>query len=138
MLPVIVLLFIFLAGNVQVFADDYSSMTWNNSGWGNTDFGKSDWGNTNFGSSDWGNTDWNNTDWSDHVQYWQGEKPIEQLMKVTLGIKKPDGSCFLVVSWERSSGDAISEVAKNCQGCIISNLLNGDTPGAENARSFCQ
>jgi len=131
----IVSLFIFLAGNGQVFAEDYSSMTWNNSGWGNTDFGKSNWGNTNFGYSDWGNTNWTNTDWEDHVRYWQNEKPIEQLMKVTLGIKKPDGSCSIAVTWEKSSGDAMSAIAKNCQDCIISNLVNGDSRGAE---SFCQ
>ncbi len=130
----IVSLIIAIAVSGPVFADDYSSMTWNNNGWGNTDFGKSSWGNTGFGSSDWGNTNWKNTDWGDHEQYWKGEKPIEQLIKVTLGIKKPNGSCSIAVTWDKSSDDAISAVAKNCQDCMITNLVNS----VENAENFCQ
>ncbi len=130
----IVSLFIVVAVSGQVFADDYSSMTCNNNGWGNTDFGQSSWGNTSFGSSDWGNTDWKNTDWGDHVRFWKGEKAIEQLIKVTLGIKKPDGSCSIAVTWDRSGVDAISAVAKNCQDCMITNLANS----VDDAENFCK
>jgi hypothetical protein len=57
---------------------------------------------------------------------------------VTLGIKNPEGSCAVVVTWANSSVEAINSFAKNCHGCTISNLVNADTPGVENAGSFCQ
>jgi hypothetical protein len=140
----LIVLVIVLGGSGQVFAADNSRMTWgSDTQWGNTDWGNSSWGNTNWGPSDWGNTDWNNTNWrntgqTNTVQYLEGEKPIGQLMKVTLGIKKPDGFCAVIVTWEKSNEEAIRAVAKSCQDCIIDNLASSGTPGLETAGGYCQ
>jgi len=136
----IISLVVVLTGYGQVFAADNASMAWSNSEWGNTSWGDTSWRNTDWGSTNWGSTDWGNTGWDHDVQQSQHEYPGKQLNKVTLGIKKPDSSCFLVVMWEKSSGDAISAVAKNCQGCIISDLMSSDAPETEtgNVASFCQ
>ena len=136
----ILTLFVVLADSGQVLASDNSRIAWNNSEWGNTDWVHTDWGNTDWGHTDWGNTDWGNTGWENSAQNPQVEKPKEQLTKVTLGIKNPDGSCIMVVTWAKSSGEAIDAVAKNCQGCIINELVNSDSPGAEveNAGRYCQ
>lgn len=119
----------------QVVAADNTRIAWSNTDWGNTD-----WRNTGWSNTDWGNTDWGDTGWGNDVQSTQGEKPEGQLMKVTLGIKKPDGFCAMVVTWAKSSVEAISAVAQNCQDCIINNLMNSDSTGAvpEDAERFCQ
>jgi len=136
----IISVFIALAVSGQVLVADKSSIAWSttewsNTGWGNTDWGRTDWSNTGWSNTGWGNTDWGNTSWGNNVESPRGRNAKDQLMKVTLGIKKPGGSCMVVVAWEKSSGEARDSFAKNCQDCIITDFANSDTTGAE---SFCQ
>jgi hypothetical protein len=135
-----VTLFIVFAASALALTADNSLTARGDSGWGNTDWGDTGWRNTDWKGSDWGNADWGNTGWEKTSTNPQGEKLEGQLLKVKLGVKRPDGFCAMVVTWAGSSEEAVSAVAKNCQGCTINDLGNSDTPGADAEKivRFCQ
>ncbi len=56
----------------------------------------------------------------------------------TLGVKKPDGSCYVTQKYAKSVGEAMASVAKDCKNCTVDDITgNSFLPGAPDFRQFC-
>lgn len=57
----------------------------------------------------------------------------------TLGVRKPDGICYVTEKYAKTLDDAMASVAKTCKSCTVDDITgNSYLPGAPDFREFCQ
>ncbi len=55
-----------------------------------------------------------------------------------LGVRKPDGSCYVIQKYAKTLGDAMAAVTKSCPDCAVDDITgNSFLPGAPDFRQFC-
>jgi len=74
-----------------------------------------------------------------NVQIPPSESPENDLMRVILGIKSPDGSCSVTETWATSVDDAINTAEKNCPDCVVEDITSSYSPetGPVDTGQYC-
>ncbi|MGC2424724.1 MAG: hypothetical protein WA666_10300 [Nitrospirota bacterium] len=57
--------------------------------------------------------------------------------KYVLGVRKPDGTCYITEIYANSLDQAISSITNNCQDCTVDDITNAYMPGTPDFKNYC-
>jgi hypothetical protein len=63
--------------------------------------------------------------------------PTRTQSKFVLGVRKPDGTCYISETYANSLDEAITSITKNCRDCAVDDITNAYMPGAPDFKNYC-
>jgi hypothetical protein len=58
--------------------------------------------------------------------------------KYVLGVRKPDGTCYIAETYADSLDQAMTSITNNCRDCTVDDITNAYMPGAPDFKNYCQ